>query len=55
MVIGACIKALIEREVSGSSPRASPFWVFVVTMYIFETVVPVEFSSVLDMMVGHQI
>jgi hypothetical protein len=53
MVIGENIKALIEGEVPRSSLRASPFWVFIIKMYIFEMVVPTDFSSVLEMMVGN--
>jgi hypothetical protein len=55
MVIIAYIKVLIEGEVSGLRPRTSPFWVFVVTMCIFEIFFSGEFSSVLYMMVGHHI
>jgi hypothetical protein len=55
MVIIAYIKVLIEGEVSGLSLRTSPFWVFVVTMCIFEIFFYGEFSSVLYMMVGRHI
>jgi hypothetical protein len=55
MVIIAYIKMLIEGEVSGLRPRTSPFWVFVVTMCIFEIFFSGKFSSVLYMMVGHHI
>ena len=55
MVIIAYIKVLIEGEVSGLRPRTSPFWVFVVTMCIFEIFFSGEFSSVLYMMVGYRI
>jgi hypothetical protein len=55
MVIREYIKALIEGEVPRSSLWSSPFWVFIVRMYIFEMVVPIEFRGVLEMMVGHHI
>jgi hypothetical protein len=55
MVIIAYIKVLIEGEVSGLRLRTSPFWVFVVTMCIFEIFFSDEFNSVLYMMVGRHI
>jgi hypothetical protein len=55
MIIIVYIKVLIEGEVTGLRPRTSPFWVFVVTMCIFEIFFSGEFSSVLYMMVGHHI